>query len=61
MSTKIKITGRVLTYNAGKKVIPTLESIKLQTYPHKDLVIADDASTDNGETIRIIEKWLEHN
>lgn len=57
----VQITARVLTYNGGKQVIPTLESLKQQTYPYKDLVIADDASTDNGYTVSLIEQWLEEN
>jgi len=57
----IPITACVLTFNGGDRVIPTLESLKLQTYPYKDLVIADDASTDSGYTVSIIEGWLKKN
>ena len=57
----IQISCVVLSYNGGDSLIRTLESCKLQTYPHKDLVIADDASTDNGYTVSVIEKWLTDN
>lgn len=57
----ISISACVLTYNGKDRVIPTLESLKLQTYPYKDLVIADDASTDSGCTISIVEEWLQNN
>lgn len=57
----LRISSCVLTYNGKDRVIPTLESLKLQTYPYKDLVIADDASTDCGCTVSIVEEWLKHN
>lgn len=57
----IQISCVVLSYNGGDSLIRTLESCKLQTYPYKDLVIADDASTDNGYTVSVIEKWLVDN
>ncbi len=57
----IKISAVVLSYKGGDRLIPTLESCKLQTYPNKDLVIADDASPDKGYSVSIIEKWLEEN
>lgn len=57
----IQISCVVLSYNGGDSLIRTLESCKLQTYPYKDLVIADDASTDNGYTVSVIGKWLADN
>jgi len=57
----IQISAVVLSYKGGDRLIPTLESCKLQTYPNKDLVIADDASPDDGYSVSIIEKWLEEN
>lgn len=57
----IQISLVVLSYNGGDSLLRTLESCKLQTYPYKDLVIADDASTDNGYTVSVIEKWLTEN
>ena len=56
----IQITALVQSYCGKKRIIPTLESCKLQDYPHKDLVIADDASEDK-HTISIIETWLKNN
>lgn len=56
----IQITALVQSYCGRTRIIPTLESCKLQNYPYKDLVIADDASND-GSTIAIIENWLKDN
>ena len=50
----------VLSYNGGKRIIPTLESCKLQTHKDKELIISDDASPD-GITPKIIEDWLSEN
>lgn len=57
---RIKITALVQSYCGETRIIPTLESCKLQDYPYKDLVVADDAS-DDGKTISIIENWLKNN
>jgi alpha-1,3-rhamnosyltransferase len=46
----------VLTYNSGKFVEETLDSIKAQTYTNLELIISDDGSKD--DTISICEKWL---
>jgi len=46
----------VVTYNSGKFVLETLESIKNQTYPNIELIISDDASKDN--TLDICYKWI---
>ena len=37
----------VITYNSSKYVLETLESCKAQTYDNIELIITDDASTDN--------------
>jgi len=58
---KLQISCVVLSYNGGARIIPTLESCKLQTYVEKELVIADDASTDKGITVNYIEDWLKTN
>lgn len=47
----------VVTYNSSKYVLETLDSVKEQTYPHLELIITDDSSTD--DTVSICEKWLE--
>lgn len=49
----------VLTYNSEKFVLETLESIKQQTYKGIELIISDDASTD--QTLRICNTWIEQN
>ena len=59
-SFKPKISMVVKSYNGGERLIPTLESCKLQTYQDKELIISDDASPD-GITPKIIEDWLSEN
>ncbi len=49
----------VITYNASKYVLETMESAKAQTYQNIELIISDDCSTDN--TIEICEQWLSKN
>lgn len=49
----------VITYNSAKFVLETLESAKAQTYQNIELIISDDASTDN--TVEICRKWLAEN
>lgn len=49
----------VVTYNAAKTILETLESIKAQTYPNIELIISDDCSRDN--TVEICREWLEKN
>jgi len=49
----------VITYNSSKTVIETLESIRRQTYSNIELIISDDASTDN--TVEMCMNWIEDN
>lgn len=49
----------VVTYNSVKTVLETLESIKAQTYPHIELIISDDCSSDN--TVALCRAWVEKN
>ena len=49
----------VISYNASKTIIETLESIKLQTYSPLELIIAEDHSTD--DTAKKCEEWLSKN
>ncbi|WP_448522236.1 glycosyltransferase family 2 protein, partial [Schleiferia thermophila] len=49
----------VITYNSAKFVLETLESAKAQTYQNIELIISDDASTDN--TVEICRQWVEEN
>ncbi len=51
------VTVSILTYNSGKYVRDTLESIKNQTYPNIILQICDDCS--NDDTLAICKGWIE--
>lgn len=44
------------TYNAAKFIRNTIDSVKQQTYPHWELLLIDDCSTD--ETVQIIQEEL---
>ncbi|MDB5193817.1 MAG: glycosyltransferase [Segetibacter sp.] len=46
----------VLSYNYAAYVLQTLNSIFLQTYPHIELFIVDDYSTDNS--VELISDWI---
>lgn len=50
------VTVAVATYNSSRTVCATLESIKRQTYPYIELIISDDASTD--DTVEVCNEWL---
>lgn len=49
----------VLTFNQENLIIECLESIKRQTYSKIELIISDDASTDN--TYSIVKEWVDVN
>lgn len=49
----------VITYNSEKFVIETLDSIRCQTYKNIELIISDDASTD--QTLYLCQNWLRIN
>lgn len=49
----------VVSYNSSKYILETLESIRRQTYSNIELIISDDASTDN--TLDIAKEWLNKN
>jgi alpha-1,3-rhamnosyltransferase len=53
------VTIVVITYNSSKYVLKTLESVKVQNYQNIELIITDDASTDN--TVEICRNWLKTN
>ena len=46
----------VISYNQGKYIKENLDSIKAQTYSNIELIVADDASSDNS--VEIFESWL---
>ncbi len=50
---KTNVSILIPTYNGAAFIKNTLQSIFNQTYPHYEIIICDDASTD--ETIKIIE------
>lgn len=50
------VTVGVASYNNGSYLQETLESIRLQTYSHIELLIVDDASTD--DSVAVAEAWL---
>ncbi|WP_234571715.1 glycosyltransferase family 2 protein [Rhodohalobacter sp. 614A] len=49
----------VITYNSSKFVHETLESCKAQTYKNIELIISDDASSD--DTVQLCKEWIEKN
>jgi glycosyltransferase involved in cell wall biosynthesis len=49
----------VITYNSAKFVLETLESAKTQTYENIELIVSDDASTD--DTVEICHTWIGKN
>lgn len=53
------VTIAVYTYNSAAFVLETLDSIKAQTYPFLNLIVADDCSTDN--TVSLCEDWIKKN
>lgn len=50
------VTVGVASYNNAAYIRETLESIRLQTYPHIELIIVDDCSSD--DSVSIAQKWL---
>ena len=50
------VTVGVLSYNNAKYVIDTLESIANQTYKNIEILVNDDASTD--DSVEVITKWI---
>jgi glycosyltransferase involved in cell wall biosynthesis len=50
------VTIGAANFNNSRYVIESLESIRNQTYPNIELVIVDDASTD--DSAGLIEEWL---
>ena len=49
----------IVTYNSGKYVLETLESVKQQTYKKIELIVTDDHS--NDDTVEICQNWLNQN
>lgn len=53
------VTVVALCYNHRRYVVETLESIRKQTYPHLEVMVVDDCSTD--DSVNIIQSWLAEN
>lgn len=49
----------ITTYNSSQTLLDTLDSIKNQSYPEIELIISDDASTD--DTVVVAKEWLKKN
>ncbi len=47
------------TFNGEKNIIEQLETLRLQSYPIKEVIIRDDGSTDN--TVQIVKKFISDN
>ena len=54
----IRVTQITLVYNTGERILPTLDSIRLQTHPDIEHIIVDDGSTDNS--VELIRQWVDH-
>ena len=50
-ATSPKVSIIMTTYNGGKYIFETIESIRKQTYRNWELIIIDDGSTDNSPDI----------
>jgi len=57
----MKVSIAVITYNSATTIADTLNSIIRQDYGSEniELIISDDASTD--DTVKIIQRWLDDN
>jgi alpha-1,3-rhamnosyltransferase len=53
------VSVAVITYNSGKTVLETLESVKGQSYDNLELIISDDGSSDN--TVQLCREWISGN
>ncbi len=53
----MKVSIQLLTYNAEKYVVSCLNSVASQNFQDFELVIIDNASTDN--TRELVKKWIE--
>lgn len=49
------VSVTIVTYNSGRFIKRCLESVLAQKYPHKDIIVVDNASTDG--TIDILEQF----
>ncbi|MGN6194466.1 MAG: glycosyltransferase family 2 protein [Ginsengibacter sp.] len=52
------VTIGIPNYNYSKYILETLNSVAAQSYPNIELIIVDDASSDNS--VAMIENWIEN-
>lgn len=57
MNGDILVSVIVYTYHSSKTIIETLDSIYHQTYKMLELIVSDDASTD--DTQKLVQDWLD--
>ncbi len=57
MKTEPLVSIMMTTYNRAELISEAIESVLLQTYQNWEMIILDDASTDN--TRDVIERWLD--
>src|SRR6202050_4699426 len=55
MSISDSVSVTIVTYNSGRFIKRCLESVLAQRYPHKEVIVVDNASTDG--TIDILEQF----
>jgi glycosyltransferase involved in cell wall biosynthesis/ubiquinone/menaquinone biosynthesis C-methylase UbiE len=46
-----KVTVIIPTFNRSRSLIQSLESVLAQTYPNKEIIVVNDGSTDDTETV----------
>lgn len=45
--------------NASKYIAQTVDSVMAQSFTNWELIVVDDASTDGGKSVKIVEKYVE--
>ena len=45
--------------NASKYIAQTVDSVMAQSFTNWELVVVDDASTDGGKSVKIVENYVE--